>query len=176
MCFGKKGQMIVFFFIWKLIYIIAILFLNLTTLWEKLADDKWIVFFLFFPENWIGYFMQIVSITDTLHEISNPVTWEKNKDISKCHLLTILPRVLSFKLHYQSASFGVRQWKVTKLWYNLRYSQNKTITGFICFNQCMGLFPLFLTKTILYLLYLFFSFLFYLYNYFYGKMVTPSLM
>ena len=36
--------------------------------------------------------MQIVSITGTLHEMSNPVFSGKNKkDISICHLLKILP-------------------------------------------------------------------------------------
>ena len=38
--------------------------------------------------------MQIVG--DNLLEMLNPVFWEKNeKNISKCHLLEILPRVLS---------------------------------------------------------------------------------
>ena len=62
-------------------------------------------FFLFFPENWIWQFLQIISIRDTLHDISNPVSWEKKKKKkknSKCHLLTILPRVLSVTLHYQN--------------------------------------------------------------------------
>ena len=35
--------------------------------------------FLIFPENGIWYFMQIVSTGDSLHEMSNPVLWEKNK-------------------------------------------------------------------------------------------------
>ena len=41
------------------------------------ADDKLVVFFLFFPENRIWYFMQIVSPGDILHEMSKPVFWEK---------------------------------------------------------------------------------------------------
>ena len=41
------------------------------------ADDKYMVFFLFFPENRSWYFMQIVSIGDNLHEMSNHVFWEK---------------------------------------------------------------------------------------------------
>ena len=39
--------------------------------------------------------MQIVSIGDSLHKMSNPVFWEKSENISKCCLLKILPRVLS---------------------------------------------------------------------------------
>ena len=31
--------------------------------------------------------MQIVSIGDDLHEISNPVFWENKKNITKCRLL-----------------------------------------------------------------------------------------
>ena len=35
------------------------------------------IFFLIFPENMSWHFMQIVSIGDNLHEISNPVFLEK---------------------------------------------------------------------------------------------------
>ena len=41
------------------------------------ADDKLDVLFLFFTENRIQWFMQIVSKGDNLHEMSNPVFWEK---------------------------------------------------------------------------------------------------
>ena len=51
--------------------------LTFTTLWAFSADDKLMIFFLFFPENWIWHFMQIVSLGDNLHEMSNPVFWEK---------------------------------------------------------------------------------------------------
>ena len=51
--------------------------LTFTTLWAFSADDKLMIFFLFFPENWIWHFMQIVSFGDNLHEMSNPVFWEK---------------------------------------------------------------------------------------------------
>ena len=34
---------------------------------------------LFFPEDRIKQFMQIVSNEDNLHEISNPVFWEKQE-------------------------------------------------------------------------------------------------
>ena len=39
--------------------------------------------------------MQIVSIGDSLHKMSNPVFWENEKDISICSLVIILPRMLS---------------------------------------------------------------------------------
>ena len=40
--------------------------------------------------------MQMVSIGEHLHEMSNPVFWVNKKNISKC-LLKILPGVLSVK-------------------------------------------------------------------------------
>ena len=42
--------------------------------------------------------MQIVSIGDSLHEMSNPVSGKSKKNISKCHLLKILPRMLSVEV------------------------------------------------------------------------------
>ena len=53
------------------------------TLWANLADDKLVIFFLFSPENRIWHFMQIVSIGDNLHELSNPVFWEKKEKYFK---------------------------------------------------------------------------------------------
>ena len=44
------------------------------------ADNILKYFFLFFPENRIRHFMQIVSIGDNLHEMSNPVFWENTGD------------------------------------------------------------------------------------------------
>ena len=52
-------------------------YLTFTTLWAFSADDKMMLFFLYFPENRIWHFMQIVSLGDNLHEMSNPVFWEK---------------------------------------------------------------------------------------------------
>ena len=52
-------------------------YLTFTTLWAFSADDKMMLFFLFFPENRIWHYMQIVSLGDNLHEMSNPVFWEK---------------------------------------------------------------------------------------------------
>ena len=37
------------------------------------ADDKLMIFFLFFWENRIWHFMQIVSSGDNLEEVSNPI-------------------------------------------------------------------------------------------------------
>ena len=51
--------------------------LTFTTLLANAADYKLVTFFLFFPENRIWHFMQIVSIGDNLHEMLNPVFWEK---------------------------------------------------------------------------------------------------
>ena len=49
----------------------------LVTLGKFLADNILKLFFLFFQGNRILQFMQIVSNRDNLHEISNPVFWEK---------------------------------------------------------------------------------------------------
>ena len=35
------------------------------------------IFFLYFTENSFSHFMQIVSTGDNLHEMSNPIFWEK---------------------------------------------------------------------------------------------------
>ena len=45
-----------------------------TILWANLDDE---LSFLFFPEDRIWHFMQIVSIGDNLQEILKPVFWEK---------------------------------------------------------------------------------------------------
>ena len=46
-------------------------------LWANSADDKLMKFFLFFLENRIWHFVQIVSLGDNLHEVSDPVFTEK---------------------------------------------------------------------------------------------------
>ena len=52
--------------------------LTFTALWANSANNKLVIFFsFFFPENKIWHFMQTVSIGDSLHEMSNPVFWEK---------------------------------------------------------------------------------------------------
>ena len=47
--------------------------LTLTMLWADSADDKLMIFFLFFLENRNWHFMQIVSNVDNLHEVSSPI-------------------------------------------------------------------------------------------------------
>ena len=53
--------------------------LTFTTLWIISADNIFDDTFLVFPANRIWHFMQSVSSWDNVHEMSNPVTWEKNK-------------------------------------------------------------------------------------------------
>ena len=52
-------------------YLVVSLFL--TTLLANSAEDKLMIFLLFFVENRLWHFMQI----DSLHEILSPVYWEK---------------------------------------------------------------------------------------------------
>ena len=51
--------------------------LTLSTLGKIFSRRHFEIFFLFFTENRIWHFMQIVSLGDNLHEMSNPVFWEK---------------------------------------------------------------------------------------------------
>ena len=53
--------------------------LTITTLSANSADNKLVIFFLFFPENRIWCFMQTVSIGDSVDEMSNWVFWKKYK-------------------------------------------------------------------------------------------------
>ena len=53
------------------------------------------IIFLFFPKNRIWNFMQIVSLGDNLHECHILFSGKNKKNISKCCLLKVLPRVLS---------------------------------------------------------------------------------
>ena len=56
---------------------IQVTYLTFTNLCAFSADKKLMIFFLFFPENRIWHFMQIVSLEDNLHDMSYPVFWEK---------------------------------------------------------------------------------------------------
>ena len=49
---------------------------SLSIIWADSADDKFI-FLLFFSENRIWHFIQIVTLGDNLHNMSNPILWEK---------------------------------------------------------------------------------------------------
>ena len=51
--------------------------LTIMTLWTYSADEKLIIFFLFFPEIGLWNFMQIVPLGDNFHEMSKPIFWEK---------------------------------------------------------------------------------------------------
>ena len=68
--------------------------LTFTTLLANSAVDKLVMLFWFFLENRTWYFMQTISIADSLHEMSNPFSGESKKNTSVCHLLKILPWVL----------------------------------------------------------------------------------
>ena len=49
--------------------------------WGKIfSRQHFEIFFLFFPENKIWHFIQIVPNRDNLYEMSNPVSWEKYKE------------------------------------------------------------------------------------------------
>ena len=50
---------------------------KLRTLGKIFQQTALQIFFSFFPENRFRYFMQIVSKGDNLHDMSNPVFWEK---------------------------------------------------------------------------------------------------
>ena len=72
------------------------------SIWTNSADDKLMIIFLFFPENRIWHFMQIVSIGDNLHEMSKPVFRENKKNFSVCRLLKILalfPYIVCWKFY-----------------------------------------------------------------------------
>ena len=51
-------------------------YLTLSTLVKNFSRRQ---FEIFFPENRLWHFMQILSSGDSLQEMSNPVFWEKNK-------------------------------------------------------------------------------------------------
>ena len=63
------------------------------------------IFILFFPENRIWYFMQIVSIGGNLHEILNPVFWEKIREM----IFLIFPRKQDLIFH---ANFRQFAWNI----------------------------------------------------------------
>ena len=65
--------------------------LTFTTLWANSADNKIDIFSYFFTENKIGHFMQIISNGDILHEMSNHVSSENKKNISKYQLPRFYP-------------------------------------------------------------------------------------
>ena len=76
--------------------------LTFTTLWANSTDDKLMCFFFFFFFSYFSHKKQDLTFhackVSPLHEMSNPVSLEKNKkNISKCRLLYFLLRVLRVK-------------------------------------------------------------------------------
>ena len=60
----------------SLLYDFISIILTLRMLGKVFSRQHIEIFFLFFLENKIWHFMQIVSNGDNLHEISNPIFWE----------------------------------------------------------------------------------------------------
>ena len=52
--------------------------LNINMLMTKFSDSYKKIFFLFFLGNKSSQFMSIISNGDNLHEMSNPIYWNKN--------------------------------------------------------------------------------------------------
>ena len=60
------------------VFTTALLF---STIWANSAEDKLMIFFLFFPENrFVNYFFG-----DNLYEMSKHVFWKKKFKKLKCH-------------------------------------------------------------------------------------------
>ena len=76
--------------------------LHFTTHWTNSADDKLVIFFFIFSQKTIWHFMQIVSIGDNLHEMSNSLFSGKNKNISRCCQWKILPEFKALNYTGQS--------------------------------------------------------------------------
>ena len=51
---------------------------TLSALGKNFSRRHFEIFFLFFPENGLSQIMQNVSFRDTLHEMSEPIFWEKD--------------------------------------------------------------------------------------------------
>ena len=67
------------FFWWFYWVVTTYVLLILTTLWANSADDKMMTIFLFFTENRLWYFKQIVSQGNNLHEMPKAIFCEKKK-------------------------------------------------------------------------------------------------
>ena len=64
--------------------------------------------------------MQTVSRGDNLHDMSNPGFWENNKkNISICHQLKILPRVLSINKVLLMSTTNIFHSECEKYWHFL---------------------------------------------------------
>ena len=69
--------------------------MTLTMLWANWADDKLMLFLVFFLKIRIWHFMQMVSLGENLHGVSNSFFLESKKNISKCRLLKLVPSMQS---------------------------------------------------------------------------------
>ena len=97
----------------------ALVGLTITTFWVNSADNKLTIFLIFVPENRIWHFMQICMKCQILSPGKNM------KNISKCCLLQILPRVLSIKHSSRSSElrFTSQHWVVYRTsYFSLKYS------------------------------------------------------
>ena len=66
------------------------------------ADDKLVIFFLFFPKTGFDISCKLSPMETICMKCQNLFSGKNKKNISKCRLLKILPRVLSVKTpnHY----------------------------------------------------------------------------
>ena len=69
-----------------------------TTPWANSADNTVMIFFLSFPRKQDLTCHANCLHRNNLHEIPNLFTGKNKKNISICHLLKILPRVLNFDM------------------------------------------------------------------------------
>ena len=61
------------------------------------ADDKTVIFSLFFTEEKVLTFHANCLLGNNLHEMSNPIFWENKKDNFKMSPAAILPSMISVK-------------------------------------------------------------------------------
>ena len=65
------------------IHVIPYLALVLTSMLGKNFSRHFEIFFLCYPENWLCHFKPILSLGDTLHEMSKPFSWKNKKKYFK---------------------------------------------------------------------------------------------
>ena len=68
-------------------------YFNHSTLWAYSADDKLIKFFLFFQKTGFGISCKLSPLETICMKCQILFSWKNKKNISKCRLLKILPRV-----------------------------------------------------------------------------------
>ena len=73
---------------------------------------KWWYCFVFFLANRIGYFLQIVSNGDNLHEMSNPVFWEQYFKMSAVTFSQSMPPLLFSVLLFAILIYSFRASKL----------------------------------------------------------------